>query len=79
MDKSNNRNCINLSHNDLTLLESRIIEACKHIDTDFTADTERIRLNVNILFDANYGIEEVSYVIGTIYEKQFYHNQEITY
>ena len=61
--------------NDESLLKSRIIETCKHLDTDFTADTERIRQNVNMIFNANYSSEEVSRVVGVIYEEQFYYRE----
>lgn len=77
MDRESNRHISSLSYNDKELLKSRVIETCKFLDADFSADIERIRSNVNYIFNTNYSIDDVSYIIGEIYEIEFFYNQLI--
>jgi hypothetical protein len=62
-----------LTANDIQIIKSRIIETCKHKDIDFTENLEYLTQNVNFLFDTNYNVNDISYVVGFIYEEQFYY------
>ena len=73
MDNKNRRN--NLTSNDVEIIKNEIIEACKHNKTDFTINTEQLVKNINNLFGKNYSIETVSYVLGFLYEEQFYYRE----
>lgn len=78
MDRQSNRhNSLIANYNDKEILKSRVIETCKFLDTDFTADIGRIRANVNYIFNTNYSVEDISYIIGELYEIEFFHNQLI--
>lgn len=78
MDRQSNRhNSLIANYNDKEILKSRVIETCKFLDTDFTADIGKIRVNVNYIFNTNYSVEDISYIIGELYEIEFFHNQLI--
>ena len=65
MDTSNRRN---------SNLELQIIETCKQSNTSFTQiSTKQITDNVNLVFGTNYSEKEVNFVLGGLYEKQFYY------
>jgi hypothetical protein len=50
---------------------------CKLFDISFVdADSERIRQNINMVFSTGYTLEEVNYVIGLMYEEQFYYKNK---
>jgi hypothetical protein len=71
MDNKDRRN--SLTANDIQIIKSRIIETCKHKDIDFTENLEYLTQSVNFLFDTNYNVNDISYVVGFIYEEQFYY------
>jgi hypothetical protein len=76
MDNGSNRN--NLTPNDISIIESEIIEACKHTNSNFVSiDTNQLTKNINYMFGKNYSVETINYVLGFIYEKQFYYNHAI--
>jgi len=68
-----------LTTNDIETIKSRIIETCKHIDTDFTINTQQLTKQINYLFNCSYSTEDVNYVLGFLYEEQFYYNLQETY
>lgn len=62
---------INLTNEDINLLESRIIAVCKQTNTDFTINSNQLVKNINLVYNTNYSLKEVNYVLGFIYEQQF--------
>jgi Mg2+/Co2+ transporter CorC len=72
-----NRESINLADKDeYGLLYKRIIETCKHSNSDFTINSKQLTDNINFLFSSSYSQKDVDYVLGEIYEKQFYHTPD---
>jgi hypothetical protein len=62
---------------DCNLLEERIILVCNQIQEHiFNIESERIVKNINFVFDTCYTLEDVNYILGFIYEKQFYKEKE---
>jgi hypothetical protein len=57
------------------LLTQRIIETCKHADYDFTVNSKILTGNINLIFNTAYTQEEVDFVLGGIYETQFYYEK----
>jgi hypothetical protein len=45
---------VTLSKDEHYLLKTRIIETCKHNNTDFTINSEQLVDNINFLFSTNY-------------------------
>lgn len=66
-----------LSIEECNLLESRIIAICKQTKQDFVnIDINQITKNINFVYNSNYIIDDINYILGYLYEKQFNYKQE---
>lgn len=76
MDSTSRRD--KLDENTVRTTQNRIIETCKHIDVPFVEiEVSSLVKNLNYIFNCNYLKEDIVYVLGLIYEKEFYFKGEL--
>lgn len=76
MDNTSRRH--SLSEDDIRTIENRIIETCKHIDIPFVEiEVSNLVGNLNYIFNCHYSEKDIAYVLGLIYEKEFYFKGEL--
>lgn len=68
----------NLNEDDVRVIKSRIIEVCKHVDISFVEiKVSNLVGNLNYIFNCQYSIEDITYVLGLLYEQEFYYKGEL--
>lgn len=76
MDNTSRRD--KLDENTVITIQNRIIETCKHIDIPFVEiEVSNLVGNLNYIFNCNYPKEDIVYVLGLIYEQEFYYKGEL--
>ena len=61
---------------EITLLSERIKNVSNQVNKPFThISSKDILDNLNIIYGTKYTIEDINYVLGFIYEKEFNHHK----
>lgn len=60
----------NYNNEQMTALELEIIETCKQFNHDLYVDSSKLTIEINMLYNKQYKVEDINLVLGYLFEKQ---------